>query len=945
MRARRSSWGANTYTLSIPGKKGCVAGPEPVATGNTVGDLELNQSTNITGAGSTQTIIRQIGTGTLANPGDRIMCLNAVFSIGLQYTFSGLTLTGGRDTSGIGGGAIIGGELSNALTLSDVRVSNNQTTGNLTPGGGGGIVITGGDFTITNSLIGGPNAPGANRNDVTLANSSLTTSGGGVGFTPSSPFHQGGTGTLTVTGTTFDHNTALGNGGGGADIYTLAFGFPGGIGTGTANFGTSTFTNNQAINGPGSGVGGGLFAESLGGTVSTTSFTSNSANNRGGAIYVAGGNGLTLNGTSAPGVTFTGNTATTAGSTISTAGAVTVTGTNVTLGGSAEVTTNGSWTNSPGSAISPTDFVIQGGVFNGNDSTTNIGGNFSFDDGTFDTGAFNSGTGVFNFNGSGAQSITGASSPAFNNLVVNKPSGTLTLGVNSPVKSNLTVSSGVFDLGAFTVNRTAAGGTLTVSNGATLRIGGTNSLPSNYTTHALGPTSTVEYNGASGTQTIAATNYGHLTSSSTGARTLASSGTIGVAGTFTPGGNSYTIAGSTVNFNGTGPQTIPAFPYFNLTSSSTGARTLASSGTISVGATFTPGSNTYTVTGSTVNFNNTGAQTIPPFGYNNLTISSARNNASVTLGAGTIRVAGAFNPVATAVTYVTTGNTVDFNGTGAQTIPAFNYNNLTSSSSGTRTLASSGTIGVGGTFTPGGNSYTVTGSTVNFNGAGPQTIAAFGYNNLTSSSTGARTLAASGTIGVAGTFTPGTNAYTVTGSTVDFSGTGAQTIPAFAYFNLTSSSSGARTLPSGQTVFVAGAFTPGTNVYTITGSTLDFNGAGPQTIAAFGYNNLTSSSSGARTLAASGTIGVAGTFTPGTNAYTVTGSTVDFSGTGAQTIPAFAYFNLTSSSSGARTLPSGQTVFVAGAFTPGTNVYTITGSTSRHRKNASISTAHALQAR
>ena len=37
-----------------------------------------------------------------------------------------------------------------------------------------------------------------------------------------------------------------------------------------------------------------------------------------------------------------------------------------------------------------------------------------------------------------------------------------------------------------------------------------------------------------------------------------------------------------------------------------------------------------------------------------------------------------FNPVATAVTYVTTGNTVDFNGTGAQTIPAFNYNNLTS---------------------------------------------------------------------------------------------------------------------------------------------------------------------------------------------------------------------------------------------------------------------------
>ena len=203
-----------------------------------------------------------------------------------------------------------------------------------------------------------------------------------------------------------------------------------------------------------------------------------------------------------------------------------------------------------------------------------------------------------------------------------------------------------------------------------------------------------------------------------------------------------------------------------------------------------------------------------------------------------------------------------------------------------------------GTFTPGTNAYTVTGSTVNFNGAGAQTIPAFAYNNLTSSSTGARTLASSGTVGVAGTFTPGTNAYTVTGSTVNFNGSGAQTIPAFAYNNLTSSSTGARTLPSGQTVFVAGAFTPGTNAYTVTGSTVDFNGSGAQTIPAFGYNNLTSSSTGARTLASSGTIGVAGTFTPGTNAYTVTGSTVEFNGAGAQTIPAFAYNNLTSSSTG-----------------------------------------------
>ena len=207
---------------------------------------------------------------------------------------------------------------------------------------------------------------------------------------------------------------------------------------------------------------------------------------------------------------------------------------------------------------------------------------------------------------------------------------------------------------------------------------------------------------------------------------------------------------------------------------------------------------------------------------------------------------------------------------------------------------------------------------MNFNGAGAQTIPAFAYNNLTSSSTGARTLASSGTIGVAGTFTPGTNLYTITGSTVDFNGAGAQTIPAFAYNNLTSSSTGARTLASSGTVGVAGTFTPGTNAYTITGSTVNFNGAGAQTIPAFAYNNLTSSSTGARTLASSGTIGVAGAFTPGTNVYTVTGSTVSFNGSGAQTIPAFTFNNLTDANTAATVSLTASTT-VTGALTVNTN--------------------------
>src|SRR6185295_18970914 len=186
-----------------------------------------------------------------------------------------------------------------------------------------------------------------------------------------------------------------------------------------------------------------------------------------------------------------------------------------------------------------------------------------------------------------------------------------------------------------------------------------------------------------------------------------------------------------------------------------------------------------------------------------------------------------------------------------------------------------------------------------------------------SSSTGARTLASSGTVGVAGVFTPGSNAYTVTGSTVDFNGAGGQTIPAFAYNNLTSSSTGARTLASSGTVGVAAVFTPGTNAYTVTGSTLDFNGAGGQTIPAFAYNNLTSSSTGARTLESSGTVGLAGSFTPGTNAYTVTGSTVSFSGAGAQTIPAFTFNSLTDVNTAA-TVSLAAAITVDGALTVST---------------------------
>jgi hypothetical protein len=277
---------------------------------------------------------------------------------------------------------------------------------------------------------------------------------------------------------------------------------------------------------------------------------------------------------------------------------------------------------------------------------------------------------------------------------------------------------------------------------------------------------------------------------------------------------------------------------------------------------------------------------------------------TLTLDVGVVITGGSLNAASGTVVYNKNSNT--------QTVLATNYNNLTFTNFN-KILPSTGEIGITGTFTPGtATGHTITGSTINFNGSGAQIIPAFNYNNLTSSSTGARTLSSTGNIGVAGTFTPGSNTYTITSSTINFNGTGAQVIPAFNYNSLTSSSTGTRTLSSTGNIGVAGTFTPGSNSYAVTGSTIVFNATGGQTIPAFNYDNLTVASTSPRgiILASTGIIGLSGIFIPNTatNSYTSTGSTVDFSGSGAQTIPTCTYNNLTMSNGGIKTMSGSVSV-------------------------------------
>lgn len=110
-----------------------------------------------------------------------------------------------------------------------------------------------------------------------------------------------------------------------------------------------------------------------------------------------------------------------------------------------------------------------------------------------------------------------------NNLTINN-GNTITLQSTKMVNGNLSVTTGVFDITDKTVNRNTLGGTLSIADNAKLKIGGTNSFPTNYATHDINDNSIVEYAGS--TQVIATTNkpndydYGYLELSGTGTKTL-----------------------------------------------------------------------------------------------------------------------------------------------------------------------------------------------------------------------------------------------------------------------------------------------------------------------------------------------------------------------------------------------------------------------------------------
>lgn len=355
------------------------------------------------------------------------------------------------------------------------------------------------------------------------------------------------------------------------------------------------------------------------------------------------------------------------------------------------------------------------------------------------------------------------------------------------------------------------------------------------------------------------------------------------------------------------------------------------------------------------------AQAILPGDYNNLELN---NNNKIFPNGKTIRIAGAF-VTGTATGHIVTGSTIEFNGTAAQTIPAFAYHHLriagSSSKSAAAGLAIAGDLTITGTFAAGAFTHTINGNW-NHNGTLQPGTSTFVFNGNSTISGSAELQLHHVAIG--GTLTSGiaqlnvNGNWTNNGSFIAGTGTvrftnGAVPVPGFLFgglarkqvFNNLTINKPGQTLTTlsldslvvtGNITIEAGTFScvnaqlmlnqgnwiNNGGVFTSGGSTVHFtNSAADQTISGtvatqtFAHltvakTNRTLSLGGATTrLNISGDLLlVSGTFAPGF------GTTIAYNRNGNQNVPVVTYHNLTITGSGSKqalgSLPVGSAITI-----------------------------------
>ncbi|MBL7870812.1 MAG: hypothetical protein JNM78_04305 [Cyclobacteriaceae bacterium] len=597
---------------------------------------------------------------------------------------------------------------------------------------------------------------------------------------------------------------------------------------------------------------------------------------------------------------------------------------NITIGangtlihtGNRNLILTGNWSNSGTYTIgSPNPVVIFNGItqsITGNTgfhrltinaiSTTSLTGNISVADqfnvnGTFDPGGATNlvtlTTASFSLNANSILLVRGATfasnfskdptsidrrstvnyvSATINQAVAPLNYGSLTIsgGLNKTLVANTTIQSnpgtvnvlaGTFDLSTFTLTRSGGvGGSFTISNGATVKIGGTNSFPAVFPTSNFGTTSTVEFYGTN--QTIDSKPYGNLVLSSSSGAAIKTMPTTAmtVANNFT----STIGSGTSVSF----------------TIGTSAAATLRVNGTVTIGANTTMngggGSATHnlfgnfinngTLTGNTstliMNGTNSTISGSGSFNFNNLTINGLGTTSSTT----SITLTGNFATTGAGTFVHNPGGTFTMNGT-SKTITGtgstFDNLSLTGTISTTSSFTLTGNLAVAGTLNATAGTIFMTGTAKTITGG---TITLFGLRV-------GGTVSTTNNISIRSDFS-GLGKFTATAGTVTFIATSTYS-GAHDFFNVTLNGTSLQ-LGTFSELGISGALTITAGTFNVTSTvpnTVDFKAVGAQTITNTNYNNLKLSGGGTKTGTTSATINNDITISSGVTFTAGTGTT------------------------------------------------------------------------
>ncbi|MEI6053222.1 MAG: hypothetical protein WCQ44_11015, partial [Opitutaceae bacterium] len=458
------------------------------------------------------------------------------------------------------------------------------------------------------------------------------------------------------------------------------------------------------------------------------------------------GNNMAINGSAASQTFNNLSIAKTAGQTLSVGGSTTT------------LTINGNFTETTGNFTAPATFSVTGnttltaGTFTAG-TTMNASGNWTNNGATFAGGA---GTVILN---GATQTISGSTATTFNNLTAGG-TGLKTLSTAPTVNGTLSMEG----TGTVSAAPTYGSSATLQYNTATARTAGSEWITPFVATGGvvIANTGVITLNSAEIVNAPLTINLGaSLNTDGTNNYALTFGGNFTNSGTFTANASNITITG-------TGTQSIAGF-------TTTGSFTVdKSAATATLTGNVNAASLTSLTAGGTLNLGTALTHTISG--------AWTRTNGTVDGGSSTLNIGGSVTN--TAGTFTPGTSTVNYTG-GAQTLAAVNYNNLTLSGSGTKTL-NAGTTTIGGSFVLSGtaSATAVVGLTISADlniGAGTTFAAGTFTHNIAGNFTNS------------GTFTPGTSTLNLNGTTQSLTG-------ATTFNNLTLAGSGTKTFVNNTTI-------------------------------------------------------------------------------------------------------------------------------------------------